>query len=160
MENDKRVEQKRRELSRVFAGLSDNEKQVAGDLIDNAAFMSVLLEDLAKDIRENGTTEEYSNGATQHGRKISSSVKSYTSLINKYNAVISRLLGLIPEDSRPVRRETPETKLYSSIEHTDENAAAAVKRQKIDQDFLNALGAGKVTQGDYDDFTKEALGKM
>ena len=62
--------------------------------------MAVTLEDLAAKIQAEGVTEEYTNGANQSGRKISSNAKAYTSLIGKYTTITSKLLQLVPETPR------------------------------------------------------------
>ena len=86
MEKDKRIEEKRNELLSVLDTLPEEKKKVASDLIDQASFLSVFLEDLADDIKESGPTEIYTNGRNQSGRKVSSSAKLYSSLIAKYTS--------------------------------------------------------------------------
>lgn len=96
MNEDKRIKAKRDELLQTFAELSDDEMKIASGLIDQAAFLAVTLEDLAAKIQAEGVTEEYTNGANQSGRKISSNAKAYTSLIGKYTTITTKLLQLVP----------------------------------------------------------------
>lgn len=98
MDTTARVEAKKTELLETFAGLSDKQLKVASDLIAQAAFMAVTLEDLAASISENGTVEEYTNGANQSGRKISSDAKLYASLIAKYTQIVTKLLKIVPKE--------------------------------------------------------------
>ena len=75
MDKNKRIELKRVELMESFENLQPEQLKVATDLISQAAFMAVELEDLAELISKEGMTEIYTNGATQSGRKISSNAK-------------------------------------------------------------------------------------
>ena len=154
MEKAERITAKRKELLEVFKGLSEQEMKVASGLIDQASFLSVTLEDLNQSISENGTTETYTNGEHQTGRKVSSEVKVYSSLLSKYNAIVMKLLKIIPDNKKTViRRVTPEDKAVSHIEHRRTEATTKSEKQRsIDKAFLEALKAGKVTQDDYYDF--------
>jgi len=108
MEKSERIEAKRKELLAVFEDLSENQKKVASDLISQASFLSVTLEDLNNKINENGTVEEYTNGANQSGRKISSDAKLYCTLIAKYTAIVTKLLKIVPDSKKHIYREDPE----------------------------------------------------
>ena len=161
MEKGERIEAKRQELKRILAGLPENKKRIAADLIEQAAFMAVTLEDLNENINKNGTVEEYTNGANQSGRKVSSDAKLYTNLIAKYSAIISKLIKLAP-DEIDARRETPEQ--YDHIERAkmeaNDRAKEYKKHQKAEAAFLDALAAGKVTQDDFNAFVADELARM
>lgn len=117
MEKSERIQKKREELESVFAELSDDQKQIANNLITQASFLSVTLEDLNEKINENGTTEQYTNGKNQSGTKISSDAKLYSNLISKYTAIITKLLKLTQNCKTNTRIRRPETEVYSHIEH-------------------------------------------
>ena len=103
MTEDNRIKEKRDELLKTFAHLSDDEIKIASGLIDQAAFLAVTLEDLAALIQTEGVTEEYTNGANQKGRKISSNAKAYTAMIGKYTTITTKLLQLVPHGTtRPL----------------------------------------------------------
>ena len=161
MEKPERIEAKRQELNRILAGLPDNQREIAADLIDQAAFLAVELEDLNADIIEHGSTETYTNGANQSGRKVSSAAKLYSSLIARYSGIITKLLKLAPDDNR-TRRQVPEHNEH--IEHAiieaENRAAEEKKRQKAEQAFMEALDAGKITQDDYYDFMADELARL
>ena len=77
----------------------DNERKKSADsLIHNAAFMAITLQDLQKDINENGTTERYQNGANQYGIKKSSSVEIYNVMIKNYSQIMKQLYELLPKE--------------------------------------------------------------
>lgn len=148
MSREERVEAKRADLLEVFADLPEKQLRVASDLIDQAAFMAVTLEDLAVSISENGTVEEYTNGANQSGRKISSDAKLYSSLISKYTALVAKLLQLIPGEKKTARIEEP-----TAEEDPASAAVEAQNRHKAKQDaFFAALKSGEVRQDQYKEF--------
>jgi len=70
----------------------------AASLIDNAAFMAATLKELQKLIKEVGPVSHYSNGGGQYGTKQSDEIKTYLSMINKYNSVMKQLLKMLPAD--------------------------------------------------------------
>lgn len=106
MNKDERIELKRVELMSSFETLQPEQLKVAMDLISQAAFMAVELEDLAETISHEGMTEIYTNGANQSGRKISSNAKMYSTLIGKYNAIVSRLLKVVPPPAAKPKEKT------------------------------------------------------
>lgn len=107
MEKNERVEAKRTELMKSFETLPPEQLKVAQDLISQAAFMAVELEDLAEVIAAEGMTEIYTNGKNQSGRKISSNAKMYSALIGKYNSIVSRLIKLVPVKDERVQMPSP-----------------------------------------------------
>ena len=149
---EERTKEKKSILMRIFSEISENQLAVASDLIGQAAFMAVTLEDLAESISMNGTVEEYTNGANQCGRKISSDAKLYASLISKYTAVIDKLMKLIPEERQSARIGFP------SAENNQGNSYDAKKMKRSserDKAFFAALQAGKIQQSEYRSFCEE-----
>ena len=67
-------------------------------MLDNAAFMAVTLEGLAKTISKKGCIEEYQNGANQSGIKKSTEVDVYNTMIKNYKSIVDTLLGLLPKN--------------------------------------------------------------
>ena len=100
MDKNERIELKKAELMESYKGLQPEQLKVATDLISQAAFMAVELEDLSELISKEGMTEEYTNGRNQSGRKINSNAKMYSTLIGKYNAIVSKLLKIVPAPAR------------------------------------------------------------
>lgn len=78
--------------------LTENKKSVVEKTVIDAAFKSVMLEDLHAVIQEEGVTEEYQNGSNQRGRKISSNVQVYNSIEKSYQNQIKILLDALPKD--------------------------------------------------------------
>ena len=96
-QKDARIKKEKQRLACIFKQLSEDAKQTAEKLIDNAAFMAATLEDLQEYINENGCTETYQNGQNQFGKKKSSEVEVYNTMIKNYKAVIDTLIGLMPK---------------------------------------------------------------
>ena len=92
-----RISAEKKKLKSIFATLPSDAKRTADKLICNAAFMSATLEDLQEYINEHGCTEEYQNGENQCGKKKSSEVDVYNTMIKNYKAVMDTLLGMLPK---------------------------------------------------------------
>ena len=97
-ENDiqKRVKSKQNKLKKIFQSIEENKKNLVSDLIYQASFMSVKLEDLSKFIMENGIKEEYKNGENQFGYKERVEMKMYNTIVKNYTSVIKQLTELLP----------------------------------------------------------------
>ena len=87
-------------LNKLFKDLEDNKKKLAKNLIENAAFMSIALEDLKKDIVKYGVKETYVNGKDQYGFKESVESKTYNTMIKNYMNIIKQLNDMLPEKKK------------------------------------------------------------
>lgn len=83
-------------LREIFKDIDEDKKGIVERLIENAAFMSEELTKLQDYIREHGCTEEYQNGANQFGKKKSSEVEVYNTMIKNYASIIKQLIDLLP----------------------------------------------------------------
>ena len=92
-----RIKSEEAKLRSIFKDLPDDARETTEKLIGNAAFMAATLEDLQEYINEHGCTEEYQNGENQFGKKKSSEVDVYNTMIKNYKAVIDTLLGRLPK---------------------------------------------------------------
>lgn len=100
MEKNKRIKKETNRLKKLFTNLEKNKKKIAEKLIENAAFMSITLEDLKKDIVKYGVKETYVNGKDQYGFKESIESKTYNTMIKNYMNIIKQLNDMAPEDKR------------------------------------------------------------
>lgn len=151
MEKNERIEQKREELAQLLDGVPEIQKKATADLVDQAAFLAVTLEDLAENINHNGTVETYTNGEHQKGRKMSSDAKSYALFVSRYSNIISKLLKLVPGDGCR-KHETPEDKMMMH----EERALKYAKEKELEREamaaFNEALDAGEVDAWHLSDF--------
>ena len=87
-----------KEKKRLEELLDDiDEKGTLLKLCDEAAFMSVMLEELRLTIQRDGAVDSYQNGANQWGRKKSAAVEVYDKMVNTYSRVIHQITDHLPE---------------------------------------------------------------
>jgi hypothetical protein len=91
-------------LKKIFKNIDKDKQDLCKKLIENAAFMSVSLQDLQKVIKEDGWVEEYQNGANQKGKKTGSAAQLYIKLSNNYRQVIADLVKLLPRSEQELAR--------------------------------------------------------
>ena len=97
---DQRIRREYQRMKKLFSAMPENELKFCDPLLQNAAFMKVTLEDLQKQINENGTSDSYQNGANQSGTKASADLQAYNSLAKVYNALMDKLSGKLPKEIR------------------------------------------------------------
>ena len=104
-EREKRIRAERNRLNKILGatkqkdGLEPTTKiKAAKGLIDNAAFMTIHLQDLQAELNEHGCVEEYRNGETQYGMKKSAAADIYTTMYKNYIATIKQLAELAPDN--------------------------------------------------------------
>ena len=92
LEKSKRRQSEIKKHKKIFKNIDENKKKIAEKLIDSAAFLTVELENLEKEISVEGVVEKYQNGENQSGVKKSSKVDVYNNFIKNYTAKrLSRL---------------------------------------------------------------------
>ena len=85
-------------LKKITRNLSPDKQKICAGLIEDAAFMAEQLEILRNHIAENGWSEEYQNGANQHGKKSSVEADNYIKMQKLYASTIRQLTDLLPDD--------------------------------------------------------------
>lgn len=88
-------------LLKLFEKLPKNRIELVKNLIKNAAFMSVTLQELTEVINENGVKEKYKNGNNQYGYKDSTENKTYDKMIKNYTNIIKQLNDMLPKEENP-----------------------------------------------------------
>ncbi|MEL3973058.1 hypothetical protein AAEO50_12300 [Rossellomorea oryzaecorticis] len=99
-EVQKKIKKELRRLNNIFKDIEQGKKDTVRSLIENAAFMSVILDELQQHIAENGTVSEYQNGANQWGTKISPEAQIYNSMIKNHMAIVKQLTDLLKDDDK------------------------------------------------------------
>ena len=94
-----RMDAEIKRLCKLFAEADESRKSVMQSLIENAAFMAVTLEDLQKEINENGAVSTYKNGENQYGTKKSPEVEIYNTMIKNHAAVLKQLSDMLTDSS-------------------------------------------------------------
>jgi hypothetical protein len=93
----KRISEEIKRLNKLFTGIDLKTRKAVHSLVENAAFMSVTLDDLQSDINIEGVTEEYQNGENQYGIKKSSKVEVYNQMVKNHMGVMKQLTDLLPK---------------------------------------------------------------
>lgn len=92
-----RIKKEINRLKKLYKDMPENTMKKVISLIENAAFMTVTLEDLQDAINKNGTISEYKNGENQYGTKKSPEVEVYNTMIKNHMGIIKQLTDLMPE---------------------------------------------------------------
>ena len=138
MDKLERIKTEQDRLIAIFSELDENELQVAEGLIKQAAFMLITLEDLQIAIQQNGSVGEYKNGKDQYGTKQSAELQAYNQTLRSYNAVIGKLLKIVPH--KPVYVETVQER-WERIQKEKEIERIADKDEldKNNEEFIKQL---------------------
>lgn len=114
-----RIKKEINRLKRLFKDMPEGTKKKITSLIDNAAFMTITLEDLQEVINREGPVSEYQNGENQWGTKKSPEVEIYNTMIKNHMGIIKQLTDLMPEKPKePVKEDDP----FLQILRRDNNA--------------------------------------
>ncbi|WP_238899356.1 hypothetical protein [Clostridium sp. YIM B02500] len=97
LSKDERISEEIKRLDKLFKDVDMKTKKAVHSLIENAAFMSITLEDLQATINKNGVISEYQNGENQWGTKKSPEVEIYNTMIKNHMSVIKQLTDLLPK---------------------------------------------------------------
>ena len=101
---EKEIKAEIRRLTKIFANIDEDKRELCEQLVQNAAFMAVSLRELQEQIKIDGWVEDYQNGANQKGRKTGSAAVLYTKLINNYRQTIGDLCKLLPKGEQELAR--------------------------------------------------------
>ena len=101
-----RINKDIRNLNRIFKNLDDEVRKIADGIIKRVAFMKVTLEDLERDLNENGYTEKFTQSADveAYDRK-RPAVEIYNTTIKNYLSACRQLQDLLPKPSENGKRE-------------------------------------------------------
>lgn len=97
-EKDIRIQKELKKINKLFKDLDKDKKKIMENVVQNAAFMAVELQDLQEHIHINGTTVEYQNGQNQWGVKKSPEFENYTSMMKTFITAMNSLTALLPKD--------------------------------------------------------------
>ena len=100
MRKDIRYKRELKKLQQLFSNLPENEQKFVEPLLQNCAFMRLILEDLQEMIYLNGCIDEYTNGENQGGKKTSAELQSYNATVKNYNTVMDKLIERLPKEAK------------------------------------------------------------
>ena len=96
--NDKKVKAEKKKLLKILSKIDENLIKICDSLLENVAFMSVLLDDLVKTIKAQGVKEVYKNGRNQFGYKESVESQSYNKYMKSYQSSMKLLIDMLTKD--------------------------------------------------------------
>lgn len=107
-ENDKNLDLSKEErisieikkINKLLSKVDNKTKKLVHSLIENAAFMSVTLEDLQETMNSNGVVSKYQNGENQWGTKKSPEVEIFNTMIKNHSVVMKQLTDLLPKQNK------------------------------------------------------------
>ena len=130
---DRQIKAEIKRLTKIFANIDQDKKDLCEQLVQNAAFMAVSLRELQEQIKKDGWVEDYQNGANQQGVKQSATLQSYNALIKNYTSVIKALSNVLP----PAEKQTlPSVTSWLPREKTKEEIEEEVRREKEKADRI------------------------
>ena len=94
------VEQERARLMGLFTGADPNKLDFIRDAVQQLAWLNVSIQELQRDIDENGPVIPYQNGQTQKGLQANPSCKLLTDFQKLSNTTFRALLPVVPEGRR------------------------------------------------------------
>lgn len=110
--NDKKVKAEKKKLLKILSKIDENLIKICDSLLENVAFMSVLLDDLVKTIKAQGVKEVYKNGRNQFGYKESVESQSYNKYMKSYQSSMKLLIDMLTKDESSNGNEAEELKEY------------------------------------------------
>jgi proline dehydrogenase len=94
-----RLKKEMQRLKKIMAKVPDDKKQMASNVARRIAFMQITLEDLERDMLENGYTELFSQQKDIQYDRERPAVRIYNATIKNYAAACKQLVDLIPDSS-------------------------------------------------------------
>lgn len=92
-----KVNKKFKKMRELIQAVPENKLPFAEKLMDELEFMSVTLEELKADIRENGVVVNAVGSMKQEVTKGNPSLTNYNTLVKNYNNTIKQICDLLPE---------------------------------------------------------------
>ena len=100
LSKEEKIKRELNRLKKTFRDLDKNMLATVLPLIQNAAFMSVTLEELQEAINRDGCVSEYKNGENQYGTKKSPEVEIHIAMSKNHAVVFKQLAELVPPEKR------------------------------------------------------------
>ncbi|EUJ41969.1 hypothetical protein [Brochothrix campestris] len=97
MKNKTKIKRRYDNLVKIFDEIPEEKVRVAKPLMQRLAFMQVTLEKLEEEVNEYGPIILMENGKQVMNIE-NPAQKSYNAMINRYNAMYSKVLDLLPKN--------------------------------------------------------------
>lgn len=97
LEKDKRIKKEYKKIKEIYKILPKDTFDLHENLMKNAAFLAVSLEDLQDIIKRDGYSGIYENGKNQSGTKATPEATMYGTYVKNYTSIIKALNELLPK---------------------------------------------------------------
>ena len=97
-DNNKLVKKEKKKLLKILELIDSNLLKICDSLIENIAFMSVTLNNLMQEIKDNGIKEEYKNGQNQFGFKKSVEIEVYNTMQKNFQSAMKLLIDMLSKN--------------------------------------------------------------
>lgn len=98
--DDKAIKKEITKLNKIFKNINEDKKKLCDNLIKNAAFMAVTLNELQTEINDKGPIITGTNGNGFEVSQENPAQKSYNTMINRYTSVIKQLADMLPDSKQ------------------------------------------------------------
>ena len=98
IEKDEHISSEIERLNNILVNIHESKRNIAKRLIENIAFMSVMLEDMQEEIKKKGATIEAINGNGFTVISENPTMKSYNTTVNRFTTATKQLFDLLPKD--------------------------------------------------------------
>lgn len=100
MAKEDEIKKELAKLKKIFSHIPESKMALVEKLIQNAAYMSITLDELQATVNKEGATLTSKNGNGFDIIQEHPANKAYTALIAKYSSVISQLQSLLPDSKQ------------------------------------------------------------
>ena len=99
---EKRISAEKLRLTKIYSEIPEEKKRLIDGLINRAAFMRITLEDMEKDLDENGFVEYFTQSEkTEPYERERPVARLYGTMNKNYQSIIKQLSDILPkEDAR------------------------------------------------------------
>ena len=101
---EKRISAEKLRLTKIYKEIPEEKKRLIDGLINRAAFMRITLEDMERDLDENGFVEFFTQSEkTEPYERERPVARLYNTMNKNYQSIIKQLSDLLPKED--VRKE-------------------------------------------------------
>ncbi len=100
LSKEARIKNEKIRLKKIFKNIDENKFNTLEGVMDKAAFMRIMLDEMEKQIIDQGWDDEYQNGETQKGTKASPAAQLHLSMTKNYLAAMKLLVESAPPAER------------------------------------------------------------
>lgn len=97
---ERRRNAEKERLAAIYSDFSGHRLEALQGLVEEAAYLYALLQDLHAEVAESGAVEHYQNGRDQHGLKPSAALSALLQAEKTYAGVMARLTALLPAPTK------------------------------------------------------------